>query len=54
MPVISIEIERLFSSTKITITDCKNRLQFESIKAIEFLKCWLDNRDTALGRGLVF
>ena len=32
---MSAEPERLFSSAKITITDRKNRLQFESIEAID-------------------
>ena len=35
IPAMSAEPERLFSSAKITITDRKNRLQFESIEAIE-------------------
>jgi len=33
--------ERLFSSAKITITDCRNRLGIKSIKAIKCLKSWL-------------
>jgi hypothetical protein len=38
IPAISAEPERLFSDTKITITDCKNYLGIETIKAIEYLK----------------
>jgi hypothetical protein len=41
IPAMSAEPERLFSSAKITITDCRNRLGIESIKAIECLKSWL-------------
>jgi len=48
---MSAEPERLFSSAKITITDRKNRLQFESIEAIECLKSWLDSCDTAWAEG---
>ena len=51
IPAMSAEPERLFSSAKITITDRKNRLQFESIEAIECLKSWLDSRDTAWAEG---
>ena len=38
---MSAKLERLFSSAKITITDRRNRLGIESIKAIECLKSWL-------------
>ena len=38
---MSAKPERLFSSAKITITDQRNRLGIESIKAIECLKSWL-------------
>jgi hypothetical protein len=41
IPAMSAEPERLFSGAKITITDCRNRLGIESIKAIECLKSWL-------------
>ncbi len=41
IPAMSAEPERLFSSTKITITNCRNRLGIESIEAIECLKSWL-------------
>jgi hypothetical protein len=51
IPAVSAEPERLFSSAKITIIDRKNRLQFDSIEAIECLKSWFDNRDTAWAEG---
>jgi hypothetical protein len=38
---ILAEVERLFSSCKITITDCRNYIGIEAIKAIECLKSWL-------------
>ena len=38
---MALQLERLFSSAKITITDCRNRLGIESIEAIECLKSWL-------------
>jgi hypothetical protein len=42
IPAISAELERLFSSAKISITDRRNRLGIESIKAIECLKSWFN------------
>jgi hAT family C-terminal dimerisation region len=41
IPTMLAELERLFSSAKITITDYRNRLSIESIEAIEYLKSWL-------------
>lgn len=41
IPAMSAEPERLFSGTKITITDRRNRMGIESIKATECLKSWL-------------
>lgn len=41
IPAIAAELERLFSSAKITITDCRNSLEIEAIEAIECLKLWL-------------
>jgi hAT family C-terminal dimerisation region len=41
IPAMSAELKRLFSSAKVTITDCRNRLSIESIEAIECLKSWL-------------
>jgi hypothetical protein len=38
---MSAELERLFSSAKITIIDYRNHLGIESIEAIECLKSWL-------------
>ncbi|KID81519.1 transposase-like protein [Metarhizium guizhouense ARSEF 977] len=41
IPAMSAEPERLFSGTKITITDRRNRMGIESIEATECLKSWL-------------
>jgi hypothetical protein len=41
IPAMLAEPERLFSGAKISITDRRNRLGIESIKAIECLKLWL-------------
>jgi hypothetical protein len=38
IPAISAEVERLFSSCKITITDRHNRIGINAIEAIECLK----------------
>ena len=38
IPAMSAEPERLFSGAKILITDRRNRLSIESIKALECLK----------------
>jgi hypothetical protein len=46
IPAISAEPERLFSSAKISITDRRNRLGIESIKAIECLKSWFSKSST--------
>jgi hypothetical protein len=47
IPAMSAEPERLFSNTKITITDRRNRLGIKSIEAIECLKSWLIKGSTA-------
>ena len=41
IPAMSAEVERLFSSCKITITDRRNRIGIEAVEAIECLKSWL-------------
>ncbi|KAF1732502.1 putative AC transposase [Beauveria bassiana] len=41
IPAMSAEPERLFSGTKITMTDRRSRLGIESIEATECLKSWL-------------
>ena len=38
---MALQLERLFSSAKITITDRRNRLGIESIEAIKCPKSWL-------------
>jgi len=47
IPAMSAKPERLFSGAKITITDCRNKLGIESIKAIECLKSWLGKGNIA-------
>jgi hypothetical protein len=39
--VMSADLERLFSSAKITIFDCRCRLRMLTIQALECLKSWL-------------
>lgn len=41
IPAMSAEVERLFSSCKITITDRRNRIGIDAVEAIECLKSWL-------------
>jgi hypothetical protein len=45
IPGMSAEPERLFSHTKITITDRRNRLGSDTIEALECLQSWLGIRD---------
>ena len=40
IPVMSAELERLFSSCKITITDRRNKLLVKVIEALECLRSW--------------
>jgi hypothetical protein len=44
---MSAKLERLFSGAKITITNRRNRLGIESIKAIKCLKSWLGKGNIA-------
>lgn len=41
VPAMSAEVERLFSSCKITITNRRNRIGIDAVEAIECLKSWL-------------
>ena len=43
IPAMSAEVERVFSSASLTITDCRNRLGEEVIEAIECQKSWLQS-----------
>jgi hypothetical protein len=45
IPSISAEPERLFSSTKITITDRQNCLESDILEALQCLRSWLYIRD---------
>jgi hypothetical protein len=44
IPAIAVDLERLFSSAKITIIDHYNKLSADVIKALECLKSWYDLR----------
>jgi hypothetical protein len=41
IPAMSAEPERLFSGSKLTVTDIRNKLGVDSIEATECLKSWL-------------
>jgi hypothetical protein len=41
IPAMSAEVERLFSSANITISDRRNRIGIDAVEAIECLKSWL-------------
>ena len=41
IPAMPSECERLFSATKVTITDRRNRMGIELVEAHECLKYWL-------------
>jgi len=45
IPAMSTEAERLFSSCKVTLTDRRNRLGVDLLKALECLKSWLKITD---------
>jgi hypothetical protein len=38
IPTMSVELKRLFFSAKLTVTDIRNKLGVDSIKATECLK----------------
>ena len=40
IPAMSAGVERLFSQCKIMLTDRRNRLQIDSLQAVECLKSW--------------
>jgi hypothetical protein len=40
IPAISAEVERLFSSSKLLISDCRNSLGDDVICAVECMKSW--------------
>jgi len=45
MPGMSAEPERLFSYTKITISDRRNRLGSDVVDALECLRSWFNIND---------
>src|SRR6266536_2871273 len=48
IPGMSAEPERLFSSTKITISDLRSRLGSDTIEALECLRSWLKIKDISV------
>ena len=40
IPAMSAGVERLFSQCKIMLTDRRNRLQIDSLQAVECIKSW--------------
>jgi hypothetical protein len=40
IPAMSSEVERVFSNSKIVISDCRNKLGDSVIPAVECLKLW--------------
>ena len=40
IPAMAADPERLFSSAGLTVTDCRNNLSIETIKALECIKSW--------------
>jgi hypothetical protein len=40
IPAMSAGVERLFSQCKIMLTDRRNRLQIDSLQAVECVKSW--------------
>jgi hypothetical protein len=40
IPAMSANVERLFSSCKIVLTDRRNRMTMDSLEAIECLQSW--------------
>ena len=47
IPAMSAEVERLFSSCKITITDRRNLLGIDTVEANECLKSWMRKNNIA-------
>jgi len=48
IPGMSADPERLFLSTKITISDLRSRLGSDTIKALECLRSWLKIKDSEI------
>lgn len=46
IPAMSADVERLFSSAKLTVTDLRNKLQARTLKELQCLKSW--NRSTVI------
>jgi hypothetical protein len=41
IPAMAADPERLFSSAGLTVTDCRNYLLIELIKALKCIKSWV-------------
>lgn len=49
IPAMSAEPERLFSATKLILSDCRNRLSMQLIEALACLKSWFKLKDSVRG-----
>ena len=45
IPVMSTKLERIFSATKLILTDRRNRLSIRILKALACLKSWYKLKD---------
>ena len=45
IPAMSADPERLFSATKLIISDLRNRLSMQMIEALAYLKSWYKLKD---------
>ena len=48
IPAMSAEVERVFSSTGLLITDRRNRLKNDVVEAVECLKSWASEGPASL------
>jgi len=51
IPAMSAEVERLFSSCKITITDRRNQIGIDTVEGIECLKSWMRKENISFADG---
>ena len=49
---MSAEPERIFSATKLILTDSRNRLSIKIIKALVYLKSWYKLKEVILDNNL--
>lgn len=48
IPAMSVEVERVFSSTGLLITDRRNRLKDDIVEAVECMKSWASDGPASL------